>query len=89
MQCLTFSRHKQKILEFVADGLEFGQEQGGLMLTCSGEITFQDTPLVEQVAQQDTPLHVELTRDGETVLDQTFEVMFFTLEPDRLAALLH
>lgn len=88
MQRIVFSRHRQKILEFAAEELQFAQQQGGLMLTGAGEISFQDTPLLEQFINHSEALAVTLLKDSETVLDARFNVTFFSLEHDSIAVLL-
>jgi hypothetical protein len=88
MQTIVFSGHKQKIAEFSAEMLNVVREDGGLLLTAEGEMIFQDTPSVENMLNAESTIHVTITRDGETVIDQPFKLTFFTLEPDNLAVLL-
>ena len=88
MQTIIFSGHKQKIIEFAAETLNFAQQDGGLLLTAEGEMLFQDTPSVENMLNTNAPIHVAIMKGAQTVIDQPFQVTFFTLEPDNLAVLL-
>ena len=88
MQTIIFSGHKQKIAEFSAETLNFVQQDDGLLLTAEGEMLFQDTPSVENMLNTSSPVHVTIAKEGNTVVDQPFQVTFFTLEPEALAVLL-
>lgn len=88
MQTITFSRLKQKIAEFRADNLNFSRETDGLFISAEGEMLQQDTPLLEQIANHSATCIVTIVKDGETVIDQPFQVTFFTLEANIIVALL-
>jgi len=88
VQIITFSYGKQIIAEFVAENLEFIRQPEGLLITATGEMVTQDTPLVESLINHKSTCHVSITKDGNAVIEQSFDVMFYTLEPDNLAALL-
>ena len=87
-QSVTFAYNKQKIAEFAANYLEFAQQDGGLLLIAEGEMIFQDTPLVEALMNERATCHVTLVKDGEIVVEQNFDVTFFTFEHTELTALL-
>jgi hypothetical protein len=88
VQSVTFAYNKQKIAEFIAETLDFTRDTDGLVLIASGEMVFQDTPLIEALLNHRPNCRVTISKDGQTVIDQSFDVTFFTLEPDQLAALL-
>ncbi len=88
MQSITFAHNRQTIAEFVAENMEFTRDPNGLLVTASGEMVFQDTPLVEALIADDSTCHVTIMKDGQTVVEQLFQVSFFTLEADNLAVLL-
>lgn len=84
MHTLTFSSHKQTIAEFRADTLSFERQPDGLLVSAEGEMLFQDTALLENFTSGGHACTVTLRKDGEAVIDDRFEVAFFTLEPNAL-----
>lgn len=88
LQTVAFAYNRQKIAEFAAETLEFARQDGGLLLTASGEITFQDTALLESLLSHKPHCHVTIVKGDDMVVDHAFDVTFFTLEPDMLAVLL-
>lgn len=88
VQTITFAYNKQRIAEFVAENLEFTRQPEGLLITAEGEMVAQDTPSVETLINHKSTCHVTICKDGQTIIEQPFEVTFFTLEADELVALL-
>jgi hypothetical protein len=88
MQTISFTFKKQKLAEFVAENMEFARQPEGLLVTAEGEMVFQDTPSMQEIASTSASCVVTIVKDGETVVDQLFQATFFTLEADQLAVLL-
>lgn len=88
MAKITFAYNKQKIAEFHAESLEFARQDGGLLVTASGEMAFQDTALVESLLNHKPNCHITIEKDGEAVLSQNMDITFFTFEHTELAVLL-
>jgi hypothetical protein len=88
MQSIVFSGHKQKIAEFAADHIDFARQDGGLLVQAEGEMVFQDTASVENMLNAQTPVHVDIIRDGQEVISQPFAVTVFAFEAGQIAVLL-
>lgn len=88
MQLITLSFPKQKIAEFSAENVEFTREEQGLLLTASGEMTFQDTPSLETLINEKPVCHITIEKDGQEILSQEMSVSVFSFEPNQIAVLL-
>ena len=88
MPKIIFSRPKLRIAEFDAQEVEFERQEGGLLLTASGTMIAQDTNAVEALMQGDASCHVEIIKEGASVINQTFQLTVFAFEAEQIAVLL-
>lgn len=85
MHTLTFSDNKRTLAVFHAETLNFAREEAGLLITALGEMTQQDTPLLENYLNRAAECHVHLAEGEAEILSARFTVTFFTLEQNQIA----
>ena len=85
---ITFFSHKHKIAEFYTESPQFAQQDAGLLLSAEGEMRFQDTALLQELAAHTAECRVVIGNTDTTVIDQSFQMTFFTLEANMLVVLL-
>lgn len=92
MKTLTFSDNKRPILTFEAETLEYQAEGTNattgtpeILIVASGEITFQDTPPLEEMLGGDYEYLLTVTEGANELMCQRFHVLFLLLEPEQLA----
>lgn len=73
-------------LRFTAEETEVNRESDALILSAQGNIEAQDAEAVERLLLGNVPCRWEVTRGGETLLDDTYATTIFTLEPEQLVA---
>lgn len=84
MQTITFSEHKKTIACFQAEALNVEKQPDGLLISAEGEMTQQDTPLLENYLYEAQACHVQITQEEDTVVSDRFTVTFFTCEQNML-----
>ncbi|MBN8531256.1 MAG: hypothetical protein J0L97_05280 [Alphaproteobacteria bacterium] len=78
---------KKIALRFDSDEAEIEPaESGTLLFTAQGKVTFQDAEAVERLLLGRVPCRWEVMREGETILNETYDTTLFALEPDQLIA---
>lgn len=82
MKTLAFSSSKQPILTFEAEHAEFAQDGDAFIIQASGEVTFQDTPLLEEFMHGERACQLLVTEQGAELLQGRFLTTFLVLEPD-------
>lgn len=82
MKTLAFSSSKQPILTFKAEHVEFAQDGDAFIIQAGGEVTFQDTPLLEEFMHGERACQLLVTEHGAELLQGRFLTTFLVLEPD-------
>lgn len=88
MPKITFSTGKAAFLIFEGVGLEAERNPQGMLITASGELTQQDSPLLEQFLPAPRECHVRIQDGGADIINGPFRVTFFEVEADKLTVLL-
>lgn len=85
MKTLHFFESKRPILTFEAEDVSYAPDGEEYLITANGEITFQDTPAIEEL------LHgvregcfLQVSEGSETLLDSRVKTTFLVLEPEQL-----
>lgn len=86
MPTLTFSSGKHIFLTFSANEVETDRDGAAMLLSAQGEITQQETPLLEERIALPTQCHVAITEGEKTLVSERFTVTFLAVEPDQLVA---
>lgn len=85
MKTLTFSTSKLPILTFVAEHAEFARDGNAFIIQAGGEVTFQDTPLLEEFLHGERDCQLRVSEGDEELLQGRFHTTFLVLETDSLA----
>lgn len=85
MKTLNFSDNKRPILTFEAEHTEFARDGEGFVIQAGGAVTFQDTPVLEEILHGERACLLSVTEDGEVLMQGRFVTTFLMLEPDTLA----
>ena len=86
MKTLLFSYPKRPILHFSAENVDFAREKEAFLLQAQGEISFQDTPALEELMYVHPACQFSVTEAGEELLHGHYSITILVLEPDQLVA---
>lgn len=84
MKTLHFFESKRPILTFQAEDVNYAPDGAEILLTAQGEITFQDTPAVEELFHGKPSCFLQVKEQEEILLDGRFSVTFLVLEANQL-----
>lgn len=82
MKIISFSTNRNPILSFEAEHTEFTQDAGAYVIQAMGEITFQDTPLLEEFLHGERDCQLRVTEGNTELLNGSFTTTFLHLEMD-------
>lgn len=85
MKTLSFSTNKQPILTFVAEQVELARDGEAFIIQAGGEVTFQETPLLEEIFHGERECQLRVTEGEEELLQGRFHTTFLVLEHNTLA----
>lgn len=86
MKLLRFADSKRTILLFQASEVELARDGVEFLIQASGEITFQDTPALEELMHSNYACQFTVSEGETELLHGRYHVTFLTLEPDQLVA---
>ena len=85
MKTLSFSDNKRPILTFEAEHAEFARDGDAFLIQAGGAVTFQDTPVLEEILHGERACLLSVTEGDEVLMQGRFTTTFLLLEPDTLA----
>jgi hypothetical protein len=84
MKTITFSDTKRPILTFAAEHTELAADGDAFVIQASGEITFQDTPALEDLMHNNHACLLRVEEDATELMSGRFHATFLVLEQEML-----